>query len=90
MADAPNVVWAIDFQFDSITDGKAITIASMIDEHTRELLLNIVERSITAELLVAELETAFAVAGGPPQVLRMDNGLFADEGVGRVGASLPG
>ncbi|WP_230864701.1 DDE-type integrase/transposase/recombinase [Mycobacterium canetti] len=74
MADAPNVVWAIDFQFDSITDGKAITIASMIDEHTRELLLNIVERSITAELLVAELETAFAVAGGPPQVLRMDNG----------------
>ncbi len=46
----------------------------MIDEHTRELLLNIVERSITAELLVAELQTAFAVAGGPPKVLRMDNG----------------
>jgi hypothetical protein len=27
-ADAPNVVWAIDFQFDSTTDGKAIKIAS--------------------------------------------------------------
>ncbi|MCV6965457.1 IS3 family transposase [Mycobacterium intermedium] len=73
-ADAPNVVWAIDFQYDSTTDGKAIKIASMIDEHTRESLLNIVERSITAERLVAELETAFAVAGGPPKVLRMDNG----------------
>ncbi len=74
VADAPNVVWAIDFQFDSTTDGKAIKIASMIDEHTRESLLNIVERSITAERLVTELETAFAVAGGPPKVLRMDNG----------------
>jgi transposase InsO family protein len=73
-ADAPNVVWAIDFQFDSTTDGKAIKIASMIDEHTRESLMNIVERSITAERLVTELETAFTVAGGPPKVLRMDNG----------------
>jgi hypothetical protein len=30
-ADAPNVVWAIDFQFDSTTDGKVVKIASMID-----------------------------------------------------------
>jgi transposase InsO family protein len=73
-ADAPNVVWAIDFQFDSTIDGKAIKIASMIDEHTRRSLLHVVERSITAERLVIELEDAFAAAGGPPQVLRMDNG----------------
>jgi transposase InsO family protein len=73
-ADAPNVVWAIDFQFDSTIDGKAIKIASMIDEHTRRSLLHVVERSITAERLVIELEDAFAAAGGPPKVLRMDNG----------------
>ena len=73
-ADAPNVVWAIDFQFDSTVDGKAVKIASMIDEHTRESLLNIVERSITAERLVEELKKVFAVAGGSPKVLRMDNG----------------
>jgi putative transposase len=73
-ADAPKVVWALDFQFDSTIDGKAIKIASMVDEHTRESLLNIVERSITAERLIAELERVFAVAGGPPLVLRMDNG----------------
>lgn len=73
-ADAPNVVWAVDFQFDSTVDGKAIKIASMIDEHTRVSLLNIVERSITADRLVAELTTVFAAAGGPPTVLRMDNG----------------
>ena len=46
----------------------------MIDEHTRESLLNLVERSITAERLVTELERVFAAAGGPPMVLRMDNG----------------
>jgi putative transposase len=73
-ADAPNVVWAIDFQFDSTVDGKAIKIASMIDEHTRESLLDLVERSITADRLVAELEAVFAAAGGPAKVLRMDNG----------------
>lgn len=44
-ADAPNVVWAIDFPFDSTIDGQAIKIASMVDEHTRESMLNIVERS---------------------------------------------
>jgi putative transposase len=73
-ADAPKVVWAIDFQFDSTVDGKVVKIASMIDEHTRESLLHVVERSITAERLVAELESVFSVAGGPPTVLRMDNG----------------
>lgn len=68
------MVLAIDFQFHSTTDGKAIQIASMIDKHTRESLLIIVERSITAERLVTKLETAFAMAGGPPKVLLMDNG----------------
>ena len=72
-ADAPNVVWAIGFQFDSTIDGKAIKIASMIGERTGMSLLHLVERSITAECLVAELEVVCAVAGGPPKVLRMDN-----------------
>lgn len=74
VADAPKVVWALDFQFDSTTDGKAIKIASMVDEHTRESLLHLVERSITGERLVVELEKVFTAAGGPPKVLRMDNG----------------
>jgi putative transposase len=48
---SPDLVWAIDFQFDSTTDGKAIKIASMIDEHTRLSLLNLVERSGRCENL---------------------------------------
>ena len=51
VADAPKVVWALDFQFDSTVDGKKIKIASMVDEHTRMSLLNIVDRSIPAERL---------------------------------------
>ncbi len=73
-ADAPKVVWALDFQFDSTVDGRAVKIASMIDEHTRESLLHIVERSITADRLVTELAKVFTTSGGPPSVLRMDNG----------------
>ena len=64
----------MDFQFDSTIDGKAIKIASMIDEHTRQSLLNIVERSIIAQRLTDELDKTFALWGGPPMVLRMDNG----------------
>jgi putative transposase len=73
-AEAPDVVWAIDVHFDSTIDGKAFKIASMIDEHTSELLLNIVKRSITAERIVTELKKAFDAEGGPPNVLRMNNG----------------
>nr|WP_281181952.1 transposase family protein [Nocardia vaccinii] len=68
------MLWALDFQFDSTVDGKAVRIASMIDEHTRESLLHLVERSITAEKLVTELQEVFTARGGPPRVLRMDNG----------------
>ena len=53
-ADAPNVVWAIDFQFDSTVDGTAIKIASMIDEHTRESLMHVVELSLDPPMGLAE------------------------------------
>jgi putative transposase len=34
-ADAPNRVWAVDFQFDATTDGRPVKIVSIVDEHTR-------------------------------------------------------
>ncbi|WP_420063345.1 integrase core domain-containing protein [Mycobacteroides chelonae] len=74
ITDAPKVVWALGFQFDSTVDGKAIKIASMVDEHARESLPHLVERSITGGRLVTELEKVFAAADGPLKVLRMDNG----------------
>jgi putative transposase len=69
--------------------------ASVIDDHTRRSLLHLVERWITAERLVAELESVFAAAGGPPKVLRMDNGpelvsqALQQFCAGKVGLSIP-
>ena len=46
----------MDFQFDVTTDGRPIKIVSIIDEHTRECLGGMVERSITGEDLITELD----------------------------------
>lgn len=72
-ACAPNRVWAVDFQFDATTDGRPIKIVSVIDEHTRECLGGLVDRSITAEVLIDELDR-LASSRGYPSVLRCDNG----------------
>jgi putative transposase len=72
-ADAPNTVWAVDFQFDATTDGRPIKIVSIVDEHTRECLGGLVERSVTADVLINELDR-LAITRGYPSVLRCDNG----------------
>jgi transposase InsO family protein len=45
-----------------------------LEAKTRVSLLHVVERSITAERIVTELQAVFAATGGPLKVLRMDNG----------------
>jgi putative transposase len=72
-ADAPNTVWAVDFQFDATTDGRPVKIVSIVDEHTRECFGGLVDRSITAGTLIDELDRVAAVRGYPA-VLRCDNG----------------
>lgn len=72
-ADAPNRVWAVDFQFDSTTDGRPVKIVSIVDEHTRECLGGLVERSITGDRLIDELDR-LAADRGYPAVVRCDNG----------------
>ena len=61
-ADAPNRVWALDFQFGPPPHGRPIKIVSIFDEHTRECLGGLVERSITGEHLIAELDHDIARA----------------------------
>ena len=57
-----------------ITDGRPIKIVSIVDEHTRECLGGRVERSITGEHLMNELDRLAAERGTYPAVLRCDNG----------------
>ena len=73
-ADSPDGVWAADFQFDATTDGRPIKIVSIVDEHTGECLGGMVERSITGEDLIAELDRLAADRRSYPAVLRCDNG----------------
>ncbi len=72
-ADAPNSVWAVDFQFDSTTDCWPLKIATILDEHTREAPGGLVARSITGDNLIDELDR-IAAQRGYPAVLRCDNG----------------
>ena len=87
----PNRVWAVDFQFDVTTDERPVKIVSIIDEHTRECLGGMVERSITGEDLIAELDRLAAQRGTYPAVLRCDNGpelacsAMAEWAAGQVG-----
>jgi putative transposase len=69
VADAPNTVWAADFQFDATTDGRPVKIVSIVDEHTRECLGGLVDRSITGDDLINELDR-LATQRGYPAVLR--------------------
>jgi Integrase core domain len=84
-------VWAVDFQFDVTADGRSVKIVSIIDEHTRECLGGMVERSVTGEHLIAELDRLAAQRGTFPAVLRCDNApelacsAMADWAAGQVG-----
>ena len=69
----PNVVWAMDFQFDQTADGRMLKLLNVIDEYTRECLAIVVERSIDADGVVACLEQITADRGAPAYV-RFDNG----------------
>jgi transposase InsO family protein len=51
-ADAPTFVWAIDFQFDYLRYGTPVKLASMVDEHTQESILNITDKSITSKKVI--------------------------------------
>jgi putative transposase len=56
ITDAPNKVWAVDFQFDATTDDRPVKIATIVDEHTRECLGGLVEHNITGDDVIDELD----------------------------------
>lgn len=69
----PNVIWALDFQFDQTADGRMLKLLNVIDEYSRECLAIEVERSIDADGVVACLERLRAERGAPVYV-RFDHG----------------
>jgi len=62
----PNVVWAMDFQFDTTADGRQIKLLNVIDEFTRECLAIEVDRSIDADQVTNVLDRIALQRGGAP------------------------
>jgi len=69
----PNVLWALDFQFDVTADGRTLKMLNVIDEFTRECPCIEVAHTIDADDVVNVLDRLAAVHGAPAFV-RFDNG----------------
>jgi transposase InsO family protein len=69
----PNVLWALDFQFDQTANGRTLKLLNVIDEFTRECPAIVVARNIDADGVVSCLER-IATESGAPMYLRFDNG----------------
>jgi transposase InsO family protein len=68
-----NHVWSYDFVADRTSDGRAMRMLTLIDEHTRECLAIDVARSLKSEDVLERLSDLF-VRRGVPAYLRSDNG----------------
>jgi putative transposase len=68
----PNVLWALDFQFNQTTDARTLKLFNVIDEYTRERPAILVDRNIDTDK-VATLDR-IAAERGAPKYIRCDNG----------------
>jgi putative transposase len=64
-AGRPDQAWAIDFIFDEASDRRQLKIATVVDEWTREALAIRVNRTCTADGLVAMTEDLLPTPGAP-------------------------
>jgi putative transposase len=73
VADAPRVVWSLDFVFDALESGAALKILTIGDDFTRECLALEPATSLPATRVIRILGRLFAEHGAP-RYLRSDNG----------------
>jgi putative transposase len=73
VADHPDHVWAMDFEFDITKEGRPIKILNITDEFTRECLASRPARSINADRVVSVLEELVEWRA-TPGCIRCDNG----------------
>ena len=66
-------VWSYDFLVEQTSDGRSLTILTVMDEYTRECLAIHVARTMTAFEVIEQLADLF-LRRGIPEHLRSDNG----------------
>ena len=71
--NSPNHVWAIDFVFDTLADGRSLKCLTVVDEWTRESLAIDVGSGIRAARVIEVLARLVSLRGAP-RFLRCDNG----------------
>ena len=74
VAERPDQVWALDFQFDQTADGRILKLLHVVDEFTREALAIECARTIDADETIVILKRLVAQRGSAPANLRADNG----------------
>jgi putative transposase len=72
-AERINQVWALDYQFDVASGGRALKLLHVVDEFTRESLTDLAAYSIGADATVAVLDK-IAASRGFPEFVCCDNG----------------
>ncbi len=73
-AEHKDHVWSYDFVMDETENARRLKMMPIVDEYTRGCLSVEVERSITAEGVVATLARLFRQRG-EPTFIRSDNGV---------------
>jgi putative transposase len=69
----PNHIWSMDFIRDSLSDGRAIKVLSVVDEYTRKCFRIEVDTSINGVRVVRAL-TEIAQIQSLPEIIIIDNG----------------
>ena len=72
-AQYPNHVWSWDILYDQTEDGRRLKGFTLLDEYTRECLQIRIDRHITSQEVLQELQDVMKVHG-VPRYLRSDNG----------------
>jgi putative transposase len=67
-------VWSYDFIQDSLADGSAVRILSVIDEYSRECVMLRSARSFPSRRVIDSPEELLVTTGRKPDWLRSDNG----------------
>jgi putative transposase len=71
--DYPNHIWSMDFMRDSLANGRAIKVLSVVDEYTRKCFRIEVDTSING-VRVTRVLTEIAQLEGLPEIIVIDNG----------------
>ena len=72
--ESPNELWAMDFMHDTLGDGSALRVLTMIDVYTKECLTLAPARSFSGADVAERVRMAGAERGALPKRIKVDNG----------------